>query len=369
MSDDDFLVVCVLSGLILVLLVATQGTENKMVDMGFSGYVTSTAEIDNIITIMDEQGLNIFRMSFNPSWTSYQSHAYNSTLVQHFLDSCSYNLIVDRNHLWVGDSSSATDFVTNFATASSDLMAVGAAWPNNSKVWIEVFNEYSGSDEYARAQTLIDTIRGTYTNPVVMNRFQYWSSGSWQTLTGTNVYQGYHFYFNDHSPTTAINTLQAALDMGITDLICTEVGAHWSERNYFTHSNVSELNLFMDWCYDNSVGFNVWLREDTENWASYQAHGIQFPELSTPETPTPPLDPVPDPDPPPDEDLTYEEVPEPPEPAPSPSYTEPSQTIPLVPSTSTIASNNKMFKQLLRAIESSPKVDVKQIFRVLKKAT
>jgi hypothetical protein len=67
--------------------------------VGLSGYPTSTSEIDDIIDAMDSEGLNIFRMSFNPEWFGGKPHPYRSTYVQYFLDHCNYYIIVDRNHI------------------------------------------------------------------------------------------------------------------------------------------------------------------------------------------------------------------------------------------------------------------------------
>ncbi|MDQ1280436.1 MAG: hypothetical protein QG670_1699, partial [Thermoproteota archaeon] len=60
---------------------------------GLSGYPTSTTQVQNIIDVMNENGLNTYRMSFNPEWFSSKPHPYRSNYVQYFLDHCSY---IDR---------------------------------------------------------------------------------------------------------------------------------------------------------------------------------------------------------------------------------------------------------------------------------
>ncbi|MEJ2242283.1 MAG: hypothetical protein P8Y18_09090 [Candidatus Bathyarchaeota archaeon] len=45
-------------------------SSNSGLYQGLSGYPTSTSQIDEIIRVMDQNNLNIYRMSFNPEWFS-----------------------------------------------------------------------------------------------------------------------------------------------------------------------------------------------------------------------------------------------------------------------------------------------------------
>ena len=54
--------------------------------LGISGFPTSTADIDSVISIMDARGLNFYRMGFTPSWYSSQVAPFRLSYIQYFLD-------------------------------------------------------------------------------------------------------------------------------------------------------------------------------------------------------------------------------------------------------------------------------------------
>jgi len=57
--------------------------------------------------MMDANGLNTYRMCFNPEWYSSKPRPYNSSYIQYFLDHSSYLVIIDRNHLYPPTEDSA----------------------------------------------------------------------------------------------------------------------------------------------------------------------------------------------------------------------------------------------------------------------
>lgn len=242
--------------------------------VGFSGYVDSTHDIDVIIQTMHEQHLNLFRMSFNPTWRS-GNFPYRASYIQYFLDHCTYTIIVDRNHLYPPTATSAQTARNNWHTVTNSLLEVLARWPNNPRVMVELINEYISSDYNTRMQGLINRIRSAgYTNGIVVNK---WTT-AWHKFSDPrdNTYQGYHFYFNTWSVTGATNQMNIALSRGIK-VINTEVGADYHEDRSFTTGTVGELETFLQWCYDRDIGNAAWMYKNLHNWPYYQQLGFSMP--------------------------------------------------------------------------------------------
>lgn len=245
---------------------ATMQSANK-VFLGLSGYPTSTGQIDSIIATMKANGLNTYRMSANPTWSS-GPHPYHKEFVQYFLDNSDFTIIVDRNHLYPPTEASATSARNNWDAARNSLFEVLQAFPNNPRVVVELINEYISSDFYSRMQGLVTEIRAAgYTNPLLVDK---WNQG-WTVINDPldNTYQGYHFYFNSWSVSGAISQMQTAQSKGIK-LINTEVGADYNEYSSFTTSTVDELNQFMSQCASMGVGNTVWMNENLNNIATYE---------------------------------------------------------------------------------------------------
>jgi hypothetical protein len=242
--------------------------------LGLSGYPTSTSQVHNIINMMDSNGLNIFRMSFNPTWSS-GPHPYHQEYIQYFLDHCDYTIIVDRNHLYPPQESTASEARSNWDAARDSIFQVLQAWPNNQRVAVELINEYVSDDFYSRMQQLVDDIRGAgYANPIVVDK---WNQ-PWTVIDDPldNTFQGYHFYFNSWSVSGAMSQMNTALSKGIK-IINTEVGADFNEYNSFTASTVKELNDFLAQCASLGIGNTVWMNENLNNLPRYEDLGLTFP--------------------------------------------------------------------------------------------
>lgn len=247
--------------------------------LGLSGYPTSTAQIDSIIATMKANGMNTYRMSFNPTWLS-GPHPFKMSYIQYFLDHCNYTIIVDRNHLYPPTEASAATARSNWATVKSSIFEVLAAFPNNPRVMVELINEYVSSDFYSRMQSLVTEIRqACYTNPIVVNK---WNQ-PWTVINDPldATYQGYHYYFNTWSPSGAISQMQTALSKGI-QIINTEIGANYNEASSFTSSTVSEVNSFLSQCAAMGIGNTIWMNENLNNWAKYQQLGLKVPTVTSP---------------------------------------------------------------------------------------
>ncbi len=273
---------------------AVTQSANK-VFIGMSGYPTSTTQVQNIINTMQANGMNTYRMSFNPTWSS-GPHPYHEEYIQYFLDHSNFNIIVDRNHLYPPQESTATAARNNWATVRSSLFDVLEAYPNNPRVMVELINEYVSSDFYSRMQGLVTEIRNAgYTNPIVMDK---WNQ-AWTVINDPldNTYQGYHYYFNSWSVSGAISQMQTAQSKGIK-VINTEIGADYNEYSSYTTSTVSELNQFLSQCASMGIGNTVWMNENLNNMPRYQQLGLDIPSVTTPSpnpttTPTPTQTPKP----------------------------------------------------------------------------
>jgi uncharacterized repeat protein (TIGR02543 family) len=246
---------------------------------GFSGYPLSTSAVQNVIDVMDANGLSIYRMSFNPEWFSSKPRPYNSSYIQYFLDNSDCMVIVDRNHLYPPSGRSASKARKNWDTVRNSVFEVLETWPNNPRVAVELINEYVSNDFYDRMQELVDEIREAgYTNPIVVNK---WDQ-RWTKINDPleNTFQGYHFYFNYWSVAGAISQMEIALSRDIK-IINTEIGADSREKRYFTEETVDELNTFMNQSANLGVGNCVWMVEDLDNWPTYQSLGMVFPTAPT----------------------------------------------------------------------------------------
>lgn len=242
--------------------------------LGLSGYPTSTTQIDNIITTMTANGMNIYRMSFNPQWSS-GPHPYKQEYIQYFLDHSNFTIIVDRNHLYPPTEESASAARNNWATVESSILEVLQAFPNNPRVMVELINEYISNDFYPLMQSLVDYIRAAgYTNGIVVDK---WNQ-PWTVINDplNSTYQGYHFYFNSWSVSGAISQINTALSKGIK-LVNTEIGADYNEASAYTSATVEEVNSFLTQCANLGVGNTLWMNENLGNWERYQELGLELP--------------------------------------------------------------------------------------------
>jgi hypothetical protein len=289
-------------GILLPTAQAAINQSSNRVYQGLSGYPTSTGQIDNIINTMNANGLNTYRMSFNPTWSS-GPHPYRAEYIQYFLDHCNFNLIVDRNHLYPPTEASATSARNNWATAKNSIFQILQAHPNNPRVMVELINEYISNDFYSLMQSLVTEIRSAgYTNPIVVNK---WNQ-PWTVINDplSATIQGYHFYFNSWSPSGALSQMQTAQSKGIK-LINTEIGADYNEYSSYTTATVSELNQFLAQTASMGIGNTVWMNENLNNMPRYQSLGLDFPTVSSPTqsgtsptpTPQPTTSPTPTPQP------------------------------------------------------------------------
>jgi PKD repeat protein len=246
-------------------------------DCGLSGYPTSTSEVQNIIDVMNANGLTLYRMSFNPEWFSEKPHPYTSSFIEYFLEHCTHTIIVDRNHLYPPNEPSADEARRNWSTVKASLLDVCQQFPNNPRVIVELINEYTSRDFQSRMQDLVNTIRDAgYTNPIVVDKCETRWSQSVLNDPENNYYLGMHFYFNSWSVSGATQQMQYALNLGL-NVINTEIGADFGEYGNFDASEVDEVNQFLAWCYTYGIANCVWMNENLDNWPRYRELGVYFP--------------------------------------------------------------------------------------------
>ena len=259
--------------------------------VGFAGYVTSQEELEKTVALMQSQNLDIYRVSFRPSWLVSEGEVkgFNKNYIDFLLENTNFSVIVDGNHLYPATERSAREAVIHWAEVRNRVFQTLQLYPNNSRVAVELINEYVRYDFYPRMQSLVTEIRSAgYTNPLVMNK---WDQ-AWTKIDDelNNTYQGKHFYFNSWEPAGAISNLQIALKLGIK-LINTEVGASSDEYRLFNQANVDELKLFIAQTQalivDNFTVTNlIWMNNDSDNWQGYRQYGLAFAPDPTPD-PTP----------------------------------------------------------------------------------
>lgn len=254
---------------------------------GFSSYprtlagAYSTDIIDNIIAQMDEDGLNIYRMSIYYTVDDYT----RDTMIQYFLDNCSYDLIVCRHKYDPGGDMSSAEWTAAQAWAL-DVCSTFSAYEN--RLWVEFENEAGDSDLATQCQTIVTAIRNAgYGHRLVANKWnQTWASMAGVSDPLNKFYTGYHYYFNSWSVSGAQTQMNTALAAGCL-IFNTEIGADFNEETQFSSSEVQEVTDFMAWCADTeyrNIGNAVWQRYGLQNYDTYQSLGLIWPTLSEPVT-------------------------------------------------------------------------------------
>ena len=244
--------------------------------LGFSGYITSGAELENTVALMENESLNVYRVSFKPSWEVPEGElrGYDTDYIDYLLDNTNFFIVVDGNHLYPRESQSI--YAQNHWDLVRDrVFQILQDYPNNSRVAVELINEYAQSDYDAKTQALISEVRAAgYTNPLVTNKL----TTPWLKFSDPldNTYQGMHFYFNHWEASEAIAQIDIALSRGITKILNTEIGANSDEYEAFTQQYVDELETYLTQSQMLGVNDCIWMNDDTENWQGYTEYDFTF---------------------------------------------------------------------------------------------
>ena len=276
----------------LVLAISPQGTSNEP-DLGFAGYVNSLSDLQNTINIMESLDCNTYRVTSRPSWqiADGEVHGYNIEWIDYLLANTDFFIIVDGNHLYPAGEEMASEARTHWSEVENRIFQILSRYGNNSRVAVELINEYVSSDFYLRMQSLVSQIRDAgYSNPIVVNK----SAQVWERIVDplNNTYQGMHFYFNTWSVEDAISQMNFAANTHSLKLINTEIGASSNEYKDFTQNMVNKVSSFLLQCNDLGYGNCLWMNNDTLNWPTYEQYDLQLvPPQPTP-TPAPTATPL-----------------------------------------------------------------------------
>jgi hypothetical protein len=266
--------------------------------LGFSGYITSQTELTSTIAIMESQNLNAYRVSFRPSWQIQDGSikSYNTAFIDYLLSNTNFFVIVDGNHLYPPTEASAQDARNHWVEVRDRNFQTLEHYPNNTRVAVELINEYASSDYDTRIQALIDEIRNAgYTNPIVTNKL----NTEWLKFSDplNNTFQGTHFYFNTWSPASAMTQMKIASSIGIKKILNTEVGASYKEYKYYTQANVDALESFLSQSHALGIGNCIWMNNDAVNWQGYTQYGFDFNTPASTPSPFPEPSSIPTPKP------------------------------------------------------------------------
>ena len=243
---------------------------------GFSGCPTTVAKVTDIINELKARHLNCYRIAFTASWAtssrprnySPNGHAYIKALLD-----AGITVIVDRNHRVKSNDNN----VIPWATALSDLLEVLTYFkndPNFSKLGVELFNEYSGADEYTQGQTLVNGIRNAgYTNPIYLCDQPGPAMKLLVNPSGKSgdIVQGIHHYMDEGKDwKTRQNTLKS---LGCVNLVDTEHGAATTTSLYDQAGEgtvlVSALNNLIAYNDANGISTLIWMDDDLHTLPLY----------------------------------------------------------------------------------------------------
>ena len=263
------IIICLLACIIFLPLVLFQNYDNDEF-AGFSGYIDSESELEKIISHVEETDANIYRISFKPSWNAKDGEirGYNTAYIDHLLVKTDLFIIVDGNHLYPAEEQSVYAQM-HWDKVRDRVFQTLQNYPNNSRVAVELINEYTLNDYEIKIQALIDEIRNAgYTNPIVTNKFETNWHKFYDPLNAT--YHGMHFYFNHWTVAGAIEQIKMAKANDIAKLLNTEVGASSKEYRDFDQANVEALELFLLQSQELGVDNLIWINNDIKNLETYR---------------------------------------------------------------------------------------------------
>lgn len=266
-----------------------------MVYVGLSAYSNSISGFQNtLIPFLKSKGLNCHRLAFSPAWFGTSHLRYSKSQVQYFLDNMppSAAIIVDPNHLhpdYLPDGATyskeydlyynSTNGVPNFTTAKNSVKQICADFAGNSRVIIELLNEYANKTDAPTltqvVQEMIDDVRNAgYTNPLCMNKYAYQLWSQLATIDDNNIYFGTHRYMESRtiaSPGDALTQIDDALNTyHFTKMVNTETGASNTAdpdpiAGYtgYKQENMDLTAYYLEYCADRNVGNCIWNYIDT----------------------------------------------------------------------------------------------------------
>ena len=234
---------CLITLTLMMPWIAFAKNNDNSTFIGFAGYIGSKAELEKTLAYLKDTESNTYRVSFRPSWSAYDSQkAYDTKNIDYLLQNTDLFIIIDGNHLYPAYKQSVYA-QSHWIEVKNRVFEVLSSYGNNSRVAVELINEYVFSDYNRLIQDLIDDIRTQgYNNTIITNKYstplQTWHKFK-DPIDAT--YQGMHFYFNTWNSAGALSQINSAISKNITNLLNTEVGASHYEYTDFDQENVNEL--------------------------------------------------------------------------------------------------------------------------------
>lgn len=278
--------------------------------VGISSYVTSQFGLQGELATIQNLKMNTIRIASREAWLDPPDYApnqyrFNPAYIRYILDNTPYKVIIDPNHVYytkidpltgkrVFDVDGGSVWISDHWQQITDhLLSIASQFPNNDRVIIEVFNEYSLSDFWTKAQNMIMTLREVTSNQFLFNKWEQ----PWQKLYDPldKCWYSMHIYFDhwtdkdtdgdgvidSYGYDRALANLDIALLRGCK--VCnTEVGAHSSGGAAITAPLVQSLNKFLQGCALKNIGNCLWNTTDAVDFGIYQSLGLVVPDVQNP---------------------------------------------------------------------------------------
>ena len=263
-----------------------------MYEIGPSSYITGMAGLQATIATCQRLGMNTIRIASREGWLDQygrDNRRFHREYVDYVLANTDLTVVLDINHVYYEtdghfDVDGGSVWIQqHWQQVLNWVVTVAQLYANNDRVIIEVFNEYSLSDFWAKAQQALDFIRQYSANFVLFNK---WAQ-PWTQLYDPydKTVNSYHYYFNPEywTPAGAEADVQRALNLGLR-VLNTEVGAHSSGGPAITAETVAKLNAFLAWCMARGVGNCIWNTNDVQDFPRMEALGLIVPVPPPPPT-------------------------------------------------------------------------------------
>ena len=90
-------ILALILGVTIILQMAVLALFTDIKFEGFAGYITTQAELEKTVEVMQSKGLDIYRVSFRPSWQVPEENfkGYNTAYIDYLLINTSLSIIVD----------------------------------------------------------------------------------------------------------------------------------------------------------------------------------------------------------------------------------------------------------------------------------
>lgn len=274
--------------------------------VGISSYITSIYGLYQTIERAQALGMNTLRIASRESWldppNSVNNYRFNPEYIDHILTNTNFKVIIDPNHVYYTTIDPATGqkkfdidagsmwISDHWQQITDHLVSIAQMYPNNDRVIIEVFNEYSLDDFWDKAQQMIVTLRNYTANQFLFNKWEQPWTKLYDPLD--KCWYSLHFYFNhwldrdtngdgvidSYGYDRALANMDVAISRGCK--VCnTEVGANGNGGSSMKATEVQSLNKFLQGCAERGVGNCLWNTNNDVDFDIYQNLGLIVPQV------------------------------------------------------------------------------------------